>query len=238
MKTFLVILPVIFLALMVAGYYGFVPELSTLLGADKPRDLGIHPTSQDLASAQSKSGVNFSEITSAATPEETLKFSGKIDINNSFTDAEMTAMALDNPWKYNFLKGSQVKFNSDGSTEMSGIFYADRLKGYTKAHGINERDIKPALDAVGLLPFNPPYYLKMNVGIQDGHMTMNISDLEIGKINLTSTVVLKENSEAIASFIQDEVINPTPGVEVQSLTTGNGALNYKGTFPQTISVAH
>lgn len=220
----------------VAGYYGLVPGVSDLFGTNKPKDLGVHPTNEDLTSAQKKSGVTFSQISSANSPKETLKFSGKIDVDNFFTDEEMTTMALDNPWRYNFLKGSQVRFNPDGTTEMAGIFYVDKLKGYAKAHGLAEADIKPALDAVGRLPFNPPYYLKMKVSIENGHMNMNITDLEVGGIDLS--VLAKANSSAIGSVIQDKVVNPTPGVKVDLLSTGDGVLNYKGTFAETISVAH
>ena len=44
---FKLILVLVIAAILTAGYLGFVPGLSTIMGADKPKDLGITYTQDD-----------------------------------------------------------------------------------------------------------------------------------------------------------------------------------------------
>ncbi|PKH44539.1 hypothetical protein CVH13_01850, partial [Dehalococcoides mccartyi] len=71
--TFIVLLLVA--AVLVMGYLGIMPGVSSLMGSDKPRDLGITATSQDYQTMVTKSGVTVSALPSDTLPADSLTFS-------------------------------------------------------------------------------------------------------------------------------------------------------------------
>ena len=118
----LILVPVICL-----GMLGFVPGLSSILGTDKPRDLGIKYTQSNLSSIRSRSQVQYLTLPDSNTPSLTRQFSGKRNVTADFTSEEITATINNQPWKYFPYKNVQVKFNADGSGEISGILLVRRL---------------------------------------------------------------------------------------------------------------
>ena len=60
-KKFLLflLLIIILIPVFALGFMGFVPGLSAILGTDKPRDLGIKYSQEDLKSIRSKSHIEY-----------------------------------------------------------------------------------------------------------------------------------------------------------------------------------
>ena len=67
---------VVLLIILVAGYLGFVPGLSSILGASSPKDLGIRPTAADYAAASAKLGRTLTPMAGNLPPESSVKYSG------------------------------------------------------------------------------------------------------------------------------------------------------------------
>jgi len=174
---FLVILslPILFL-----GFLGFIPGLSTILGTDKPRDLGIKYSQEDLKSIRAKSHVEYKTLPDSSAPSLTRQFSGKRDIITEFSSVEITATMNNQPWKYWPYKNVQVKFNGDGSGEISGVLIKSRLIGYAVVIGAP----KEAVDfAMKFLPNDPVFYVKMKGSLADNKVAVfEPQSFEIGRI--------------------------------------------------------
>ena len=127
---FFVILLLVISPIFVLGYFGFIPGLSGLFGSDKPRDLKIKYTEADHQSARTKSKIEYGELPANTPPAASLTRTGTRPVNFEMTSAEMTSLMNNRPWKYFPYSDVQVKFNGDGSAEISGRVLKDRVPGY------------------------------------------------------------------------------------------------------------
>lgn len=218
------------------AYFGFAPGVSKIFGSDKPKDLGIKFTQDDLKQANAKVGIIFSDLSQTALPLDSIKFTGKNTINNSFTSAEITALANNTNWKYNFIPDSQIKFNQDGTVEASGHIYIDKLYGYLQSYKIDSKDLKPYLDKIILLSSSPAYYVKLAPSITNNQVTLNLQQSAIGRASFL-TKIIQDNNPAIAQFIQNSIIAATPNAYVKSLKIENSVMHFEGTFPSNIAIS-
>ena len=84
-KLLLIILLIIVVgAVLLLGYLGFIPGLSTIFGSDKPRDLGVKYTYADYVSAAQKNKVKIAVVDSAFACKLSLKWGGSDQVNNSW----------------------------------------------------------------------------------------------------------------------------------------------------------
>lgn len=148
---------IIILVVLVLGYFGFVPGVSSLFGSNKPRDLGIKYDKASLASVQVKSQVVYDILPAETPPENSRQFSGSRPITAEFSSAEITAIMNNSPWRYWPYHNLQVKFNADGSGEISGTLIKDKLPGYGAMIGVPKEAIEFAMK---ILPANPVFYVK------------------------------------------------------------------------------
>ncbi len=63
----------VIIAALILGYFGFVPGLSDVMGANTPRDLGVKATASSLSSAKSKLGVTFNTLPADAVGAASLR---------------------------------------------------------------------------------------------------------------------------------------------------------------------
>ena len=116
MKKFLLgllIFIVVILVVAVGGYLGVVPGVSSLFGANKPKNLGVTFTSQDLTSAEAKAGTQIVTLAPNLPPSQSISFSGQKNVNTTFTQSEFNAW-MNNSWD-DALLGCQLKISSDGT---------------------------------------------------------------------------------------------------------------------------
>lgn len=191
-KILLIIFLIILLVpLFILGFLGFVPGLSMILGTDKPRDLGIKYTQADLKSVRTKSYIEYKVLPDSASPLDTRQFDGKRDVTAEFTSAEITSTMNNQPWKYWPYKNVQVRFNSDGSGEISGIFIKNKLPGY----GAVINAPKEAIDfAMKFLPNDPVFYVKMKASLVNNKVAVfEPQSFEIGRIPMPLSLFLSMN---------------------------------------------
>lgn len=81
----------------VAGLAGFVPGLSTLLGTNKPKDLGITVTLEDTTKAQEKSGVILVELPKDTPAANSYILEGQRTASFTFDSKEGTAIINNRP---------------------------------------------------------------------------------------------------------------------------------------------
>ena len=191
-KIVKILLIIIFLlaasALCFFAYLGYVPVLSSVFGADKARDLGIKYTQADLASARAKSQIVYEALPAGTPDEQSIQRSGSRPINTVFTSAEASALMNDRPFKYWPYKDVQVKFNADGSAEVSGKLVKSKISGYCVAIGLPKELVNVA---VKFLPPDPVFYVKGKAALIEN--TISIFEpqaLEIGRLPVSLGMVL------------------------------------------------
>jgi hypothetical protein len=82
MKKFLLgllifIVVILVVAVGVGGYLGIVPGVSSLFGANKPKNLGVTFTSQDLTNAEAKAGTQIVTLAPNLPPSQSISFTGQ-----------------------------------------------------------------------------------------------------------------------------------------------------------------
>lgn len=202
MRLFGKILLIIFLIILltpvlILGSLGFIPGLSPLLGADKPKDLGVRFTQADLTSVRTKSQIKYEALGESLPPTQSRSFSGSHPVTTEFSEKEIAATLNNQPWKYWPYKNVQVKFNADGTGEISGILIKSKIPGYAATIGIPP----VAADfAMKYLPSDPIFYVKIKAALTDNKVsTFEPRALSIGRLPVPIGIFL---SFAPPSLIQ------------------------------------
>ena len=146
------------------GYMGYIPAIAKLLGTNKPKDLGIRYTEKDRIEAHAKSGVQYGILPASTSDELSIQRFGKHEVDMVRTSVQATAMMNNRPWKFWPYQNVQVKFNADGSGEVSGGLNKAVVPSYAAAIGIPKVAVEFAMK---LLPPSPVFYLKMKGSLVD-----------------------------------------------------------------------
>ncbi|OIP97559.1 hypothetical protein AUK40_02885 [Candidatus Wirthbacteria bacterium CG2_30_54_11] len=195
---------------LVLGYLGYIPGLSALLGANKPRDLGVTWTQEDLASVHQKSGVDyqFGALPSDTPPEQSVIYKGTREVKQEFTSSEITASLNNKNSKYYPFQDVQVRFNADGSGEISGKIDKAKLKGFATVIDFPSAVSSRAID---LLPPDPVFYVKMKASLKDNQVAIfEPQAFQIGRMSMPVSMFLSLVPEGIfqaayADSIADEL---------------------------------
>ena len=226
-KIFLAIGVIIVIAIVAIFFMGF----------GSAKDLGVHPTTADLASAQAKLGRQNVPVSGINSPSGSLRFEGSHPVDASFTSEEFTALQQARNYKYDPLYAgqTQVKFNSDGTTEISGKIHKDNIEKYAQSIGLLAGQISQINDAASKFPGDPTFYSKGTVSVTNGQVTSSLSDLTIAGVPVPSDQIGQAKSPA--EQMAEEVIAKTPGLSVQSFTVAGGQAHFVGTYPDKAYLA-
>jgi len=173
---------VVIAVVLLLGYFGFIPGLSNLFGSNKPKDLGIKYTEVDHQAAREKSQIEYATLPVNTSPENDRQTVGTRVVSTQWSSAEVTSLMNNRPWRYYPYANVQIKFNGDGSAEISGIFLKDRLAGYGARIGAP----KEALEFVQkFLPANPVFYVKGRASLENNQVAIfEPQAFEIGRVPL------------------------------------------------------
>jgi len=190
MKTLLKIFLGFFLLVVFAlagGYFYF--RVST------PRDLGVTYTQEDLQSGRAKGGVILETLPANTRPEDSWQTFGSQEVKAEFSSAEITAIMNNRPGVYYPYKNVQVKFNADGSGEISGQLVKSRIPTYAATFDAP----KVAVDFVmKFLPPDPVFYLKGRASLVDNNVGIfEPQKLEIGRVPIPLGPILAFNRQVI-----------------------------------------
>lgn len=233
---FKLLLLIILVLIFIAGIAGFVPGLSTVLGTDKPKDFGIAITIEDTLNAQAKSGVILEGLPSDTPIENSYQLSGKKEASFSFDSKEATAIINNRPWKYYPFSNLQLRINSDGTIETSGMVNTGMLVGYIQSFGYSVDDINQAMRDYKIPKVNAPFYIKGKGMIVDNKVDINVQSLEVGRVPVP-TSILAANMFRINSFVQD-VVGRQNGFTAKKLVVEDGKIVFDGTLPEKESVVY
>ncbi len=235
---FIGILAVVVVIVLVAGYFGFVPGISNVFGSNKPRDLGMTSTHADYVSVTAKDHIQRIDLPAGTAPGQSLSFAGSQPENFNITQAEAAALGNDNPWPYFAITDLHVRFNADGSAEMSGILLVDKLHDYAIGRGYTEDDFASALNYVqkfAVIQKRMPFYIKGTGSVVNGVISFNISKLEVGRLSIPVSKVNDNKASLIDAF--NKAAAHVPGFSVKNFSIQDGQVHFEGTLPKTITRA-
>lgn len=255
MKKLIFLLVFIALVAGVGGYFGLVPGVSSLFGTNKPRDLGIRYTEADLASGRGKSQIIYETLPEGTAPEKSWQTVGQRKIDTTFSSAEITAVMNNKVGRYSPYKNVQLKFNADGSGEISGSLVKSRLPLYGSTFGAPSEAVSFAMK---FLPENPVFYLKGKATLEGNKVgVFEPQRFEIGRVplpldlilafgplnlvketyalditGLTSELSKIDNKRALIIDFINSRLSAIPGFYAESAGFAEDQLIYKGTLPE------
>jgi hypothetical protein len=240
MKLLKLLLLLIFVLLLgsvlTLGYFGFIPVLSSVFGSDKPRDLGIKYTKQQYTDYVAKTKEEITPIKETVSPENSIVYSGKIDLKQSFTPEEISARLNYAVWKYMPVTNTQLRINPDGTVEFSGLVLYNRIEGFVAREGAGQysiEDIKKGMDYIKLLNKDFPVYTKFKATVVNNKVNLDLKTIEVGRFSIPLGAV--NASEAVTSVSQT-IMEKVPGFYAKSVNFDNGKMNFEGSVPEKLSV--
>lgn len=227
MKKFLIVLAILIIVLvLIAGYFGFIPGLADAMGANKARDLGVKYTEQDLLKGREMTGVALEDLSVGAN---SLEFSGERTISGVYTSEIITAMINGAKYQYYPLTNTQVKINTDGTTEAAGNFSISKALRWTEATGGSAQLSENAKKYTRFISDNPSFYLKGKMNVVNNKIELDVSEAQISRFSATSSII-ENYQDDLADFVEDR-INNIPNMSVELADFYGGSLNLKATYP-------
>ena len=221
---------------LILGYFGFVPVLSDLMGANKGRDLGIKFTAADYDSARSKLGFTLGTNPADAPPVDSITIEGFKPVTATLTSAELTALVnkLAEKWRYCPLENAQVRINSDGSLEIQGTLLLGRFNGFAQAINMPDSILGKFSPILAVIQTNPSFYMKCSLSITNGVAQSLINEIQIGKVDIPAAD-LPAIQSSFNSFLERVAQEPT-GL-IRNVSFGDGVINIEGNLPTEISLS-
>lgn len=238
--TLSVLALILVLPLLVAGWFGFVPGLSGIMGASKPRDLGVVYTEADYASFQQKAGVTFNDFATAPdnpdSPGKKVIFSGtKNEDSLSLTQEEITAAVNSANWLWMPINDTQVRLTGN-TVEVSGslnVAYMDQFISFIGGVGYSQESVNEAVSWGKRFVNNAPVYIKANASISDNQLSFQLQEVQVGRFNVPQDIA----SRVLGTGSSNAITN-TPNLDIKSATITDGAINFVGTHPTIVYVKH
>ena len=228
MKKFLMVLIIVLIIVVLVPMtlLGLVPGLSPLLGAGQ-KDLGIKITKEDSVAAIDKVGVEIISLPNGTDPKDDYRLEGKKNVDITMDSKELTAHSNNRPWKNIPVRNVQVRINSDGTVEGSGILIISKTLPYAMALGYSEEQIREAMAKYKIPSFEVPFYVKGTGGATNNKVTVNASNIKIGAVTIPSGIVAQANNEA-ESVLEDLIQKYSDSVNYENVSFSDGKMNLKG----------
>jgi hypothetical protein len=255
-KAGIVILLILVIAIVgvvcVLASLGYIPGLSALFRANKPKNLGVIFSDTDLTSARAKSKIIYGMLPDSTPIEQSIQRVGQQKASFSLTSSEATALLNNRPWKYWPVKNVQLKINEDGSAELSCVVVKEKLRGFAIANGIPAYTVDLGLK---FIPTDPAVYVKATTALSENRVSQfDIQAVSLGKFSLPVDKLLaftlpkvidpvyasgsvsdlynyKGKKDIIINFI-NERLSKIPGFFAKSSNFRGGKLNFDGTLSE------
>lgn len=234
-KWMIIVLILVLIPVLVLGYLGFIPGVSAIMGSNRPKDLGVSYTNEDLASLMAKNGIQDAVLPDTDVPRQGLIFSGSKPVKNTFTQEELTARMNDyTKLKYNSLSDIQIRVNDDGTTEISGRIDLKNTEGCFIAFGMPQQDydeLKPYIDKAKILNPKPSFYAKSSLSVVNNQIELNLEEAKIGRV----VVPTKQIPDGYIERVGETMLGNIDGLDIKSLTFKDGKMSYEGSVPAKVS---
>lgn len=234
----IIVAVLLIIPILVAGWLGFVPGLSSVFGATKPRDLGVRYTEADYAAFQEKASVTFQDFANApnnpAQPDKKVVFSGAEQQDNlRLTQEEITAAVNSTNWLWMPIKNAQVRL-SGNTVEVSGnlnVAYLDKFIPFIGGVGYSQEDVNTAVDWGKRFVNNAPVYIKANASVSNNQLSFQLQEAQVGRFNVPQDIASR-----VLGTGSSNALKKTPNLDIQSAQIVDSAITFSGTHPSTVYV--
>jgi len=230
------IVGIILVVVLVLGYFGFVPLLSGLMGANTPRDLGVTYTQEDVDSANGKLGVSYVALPSGTPDSGSLIMEGFHNVGTGLTESELTGLFNDHAeqWGNYPMSEIQIRFNPEGDIEMSGRIETGHIRGFADSKGYDEETRSQVRPYLNLVRSKPAVYLRGDLDVINGVVTADLQEVQIGRISI-SAGQLSLVEDALEAYTQ--LVIEAPNLEISYFKSGNGGCDVQALVPSRVSFA-
>jgi hypothetical protein len=219
--------------LLLAGWMGMTPIVTTLMGARTPQNLGVSYAPADLQKFEAKTGIVVaprSAPEAAAPPTPTLAAPGPntkpLDLN--LTQEEVSAVLNQAGAGLLPLRNVQVKLGA-GAAEISGALDTARLGDFLKSVGVRDKNIQRIAGWTRAFGDQIPVYLKATGGVQDAQLNLQVNALRLGNIEIPQEQIQRYTGDGLHSNLKGN-----ERFAVQELTLQEGALRFVGALPKNL----
>jgi hypothetical protein len=224
--------------IFIAGYFGFVPILSTIMGANNAKDLGVTYTQQDYVNYLAKTKTNLQNFSDAPAnpdnPSKKIVFANPIDVTDmNTTQEELTAAINESEWSWMPIDNAQVKL-SNGTVEISGNLKLDNIANFISfigGVGYSQQDIDTAVGWAKRLLNNAPIYIKADGSVNNNQLTLSVQEVKVGRYTVPNDI-----AQTVLSTGTQNAISRTPGLYAKEANIIDGGLVFTGSHPTTIYV--
>jgi hypothetical protein len=197
-------------AVFAAAYLGVaqVPVLSSALGMDRPRDLGVTPDPVARQALLDKYGVERPSDPATYGLGNEHEFSGGVEVDDVITQENIAAIPeLQNGSKQ--FRNVQIRLHEE-KAEIS--LWADNPGGY---------------------PVSGPVYAIADIQRSgDKSVSIRIDKLEFGRLGVPSEV-LKQAESAFNDYVNSK-LGEIPELRMDLFRLHDGSLEFKGRVPKTV----
>ncbi|OGK11579.1 hypothetical protein A2954_01835 [Candidatus Roizmanbacteria bacterium RIFCSPLOWO2_01_FULL_37_12] len=218
------------------GYLGFIPIVSNIMGANKPKDLGIKYTKENYDSYIQKGGTEIKYVKTGGNPADSVKLSGIKNVKDNFSQEDISARLNYSNWKYMPVKNTQVRINKGGTVEFSANVIMNRLPGFIAYTGLGKysvEDVNKGLKYINLLKVDPPIYLKFKASVKHNLPDLEIQIIQVGKYILP---LEKLGANQVITQAVENVFLKANGFHAMSAKFSDGQLIFDGTVPAVMEV--
>lgn len=210
-------------------YLGLTP-LSQFVGTGQ-KDLGIKVTQEETSAAIQKVGTEIIPLPSGTPDAQGFRLEGKKDAQFEMTSQEISAHSNNRPWKNYPVRNLQIKIHNDGTIESSAILIISKAMPYALGLGYSQSQIESAMKKYNIPPVEVPIYVIGKGSVQNDKVTVNAQNIKIGGVTIPQNIVSQANGEA-EEVLNDLIQKNSHSFHCESLTFGNGKLNFKGTVAE------
>jgi len=214
------------------GYSGFLSGTAKIFGADKPRDLEVIFNADSLESANNKTKVRLENSFEILAIPEGISVFGSHPVSTVFTSEELTSLFGNSKWVYYPFSDVQIKINDDGTIEISGILLTGRINGFIMATGGLKEKVPWFIKKLEWPFFNPPFYFRGTLGIENNKVNLVIDQAMLGKFTLPARLV-KKYRQPLENFITER-ISFLEGLFVFTLSFSDAGMDFSGELPNRI----
>ena len=240
MKKFLIVFTtiVVFLLLILGGiaaYFGFIPGLSDTFV--RRVDLGVENDPQLNIDLKNKIGLQFNIPEEELPTNKEVIYEGSLEVDESLTSEQVTSIlnTVKSELEYIPFSNVQIRVNEDGTTEASFDLDIKTTVNEAKKLGYTDEEIEKGKQYVGALGNSVYVYTKLSFDMSDDQLTVTPYAFRIQNFNIPTaitSIVAETGSRAI-----EQRLSLVPNLSISSLQQVGDRLNFKGTIPESLSVA-
>ena len=226
------------IVVLVAGYFGLIPWLADVFGANKPRDLGVRYTQADYTNYLQKTNTQLFSFSQAPVPParstDTIIYTDPQPKNVTLTNAEITSRADSSKWKDLPISNVQIKCGAGGVVEISAQLISDRLSNFVNiagGGGYSPAEIQTGLDWLGFAGKNPAIYLKATASVTNNVASAQVTSAQINRFSLPNDLV-----SAGAVAMAQTIFTRVTGLNIKSATFSDSGLTFVGDAPTKVYI--